>query len=217
MAEFDRSWPGWQFSTRPEDVVERLADPLGGIALVETGVNIHPTLHAVAEQSSDIIRKDHEARNAKHGLKHPFNERSEAFYGWGGTELRPHVRGATPRLKELTVVTKEIRKPIEEQLMPPGGNLDRLGGRNPHIVATRRSQPTPNHVDEDDISTFWFGATQPALKVLFNGQWIDIDDVPVAHALVWRGDSAHDGTQYLDATRHIARYRSRTRRVIALA
>lgn len=216
MADFDKSWVGWQFSVTPEAVVDRLADPLGGIALVETGVNIHPTLHAVSDQASVIIRKEFEERNKERSPKPDFNPRSEAYHHWSGSSLSPYIRGATSRLRELCVVAREIRKPINDQLRP-NNVYPPIKDTQPRIVASRRSSSTPNHVDGADVSTLWFGATKPGLQILHNGEWIPIDDVPSGHAFIWRGDSAYNGTSFLDPTRHNPVYRSMTRRVVALA
>ena len=217
MSEFDSSWEGWQFITKAEDLVDRLADPLGGVALVETGIDIHPVLHAVAAQASEIIRAEHDAFNKMRGISREFNPRSEAYHQWSGSTLKPYIRGATSKLRELSACARALRAPINEQLMPKDVDSSRFDDREPRIVAARRSRPTPNHIDLGDISTLWFGATKPALRILHNGEWMRIDDAPPAHAFVWRGDSAHDGTRYLDPTKHTAPYRSMHRRVIALA
>ncbi|MCA9331209.1 hypothetical protein KC957_04100 [Candidatus Saccharibacteria bacterium] len=128
MTEFDKSWDGWQFRTRVEDLADRLVDPLGGVALIETGIDIHPVLHAVADRASEIIRIEHEAFNRMRGINRDFNPRSEAYHQWSGSMLSSHVRGATTRLRELSVVTRSIRVPINAQLMPPDVHRARYEG-----------------------------------------------------------------------------------------
>lgn len=219
MTDFSKSWEGWQLKTDLADIEERMLDPEEGIVLVESGIDIHPLLQQVAAGVQQFIAQDF--ANKQKGLKKSrqltFNPRSEADWSWYlESGLEQHIPGAKEVMSEVQQVTRELKKPIEARLEPdPHIDLGRVTN-SLVIVAQRRSQPRPTHIDYRP-STMWLGATKPALKVMYRGEWITIDDVPPAHLLWWRGAHAYDGATQLEAIRHWAPFRSMSRRVIALA
>ena len=196
-----------------------MLDPYEGIVLIETGVDIHPLLHQIANSAQKIIAHDYKRRQSAfdESRRVPFNPRSEAVWTWYlGSGLEEYIPGAKEVMTEVQGLTCELKRPVEAKLKPnPHIDLGRVSNELV-IVAQRRSQPRPTHVDYRP-STMWLGATKPALKVMYKGDWITIDDVPPGHLLWWRGAHAYNGAKQLEPIKHWAPYRSMTRRIIALA
>lgn len=209
MTEFDSSWPGWELLTQKDALLERISEPLGGLALVETGVDAHQLIDFVAAHADSAI-----GETKSEASVYWFHDGPRATSNRGSSGLKTVFPTQVRRANAIHRAAYDILVPLQDALIPEQGFA--AGTNSVAIAATRRSQSTRNHTDYD-LVTMWLGASEPALQVLNNGEWMPIDDVPVGHALVWRGDVAEAENQKLEPIKHFAAYRSVIRRIVLLA
>jgi hypothetical protein len=215
MSEFDNSWPGWQLKTEPNHVLERIADPLGGLILVETGVDAGGVISTIGKNVDELVGPTKSEATLIWSHWDRRDSQGEPTYEKDLTNL---LVDSTSVLDDLVVAVSEIIKPIIGEFKPNLPSDCSISESTIMIAADRRSQLRPSHTDFD-IVTAWLGATKPALKVFneANQEWLPIDDVPSGYALFWRGALAYnDDKVQLSPIRHYAQYRSVIRRVVML-
>ncbi len=195
--------PVTRFLTRSEDLTERLLDPVRGLALVETGADVHTVLQTIERDVDGIL--DNDPTEATWDLGYAGLDDGGNF-GDYFSEQKPAMEAARLAVNELFSDCALTLAPTVSH--PRYGSL--------LVVAQRRSQLTPNHNDYT-VVTAWLGATRPGLKVLHGDEWVTVDDVPTGHVLFWRGQLASASGNRLEPTKHYAKYRSTTRRIIMLA
>jgi hypothetical protein len=216
MTEFDATWPGWRLMTEADNVLERIADPLGGLALVETGVDVGGVLQTINRGIDQFVGPiKSEAKIRWTHWKH-WNEEGGVIYD---PELMTLLGEQVSIIDNALEATAKIKKPILDTFAPNVPRLCTISVPAIEINAERRTQLRPSHTDFD-IVTMWLGATKPGFKVFLDTkrEWLTIDDMPAGYALIWRGDLActDDGEQ-LNPIRHYAQYRSVIRRIVMLA
>ncbi len=212
MSEFDESWPVWSLKTEADSAVERIIDPVGGIAPIDTGFDVSGLMTSMDERIDKLLEG---LGNSERSVYMTYSDK------WSDEALRKLLADQLDSLSELFGISREVLAPVEEVLEPnvPFGFTT---GSQLLIGADRRIQLTPTHTDYK-LLTMWFGSTKPGLKVLpANGNdkedWITVDGVPPGHALLWRGQWAYDTDKKpLEPIRHYARYRSVARRIVLLS
>lgn len=207
MTEFGLEWPVWQLKANPENLVERMAAPAGGLALVETGVDAGLLISTVAASIDDALG----------------SSKSEAVRAWnypgtGGDyrDLLDAFEGVREIAEKLHAATEDIFEPVKTALLPPTRLEAGVQSRGIDIIAFRRQQLRPSHSDYN-MGSIWLGANKPGLKVFHDGNWITVDDMPPGFALMWRGDCAYANGDFLAGIKHYSQYRSASRRIIAMA
>lgn len=215
MTEFGSEWGGWQYKTSVDTVVEKMADPMGGLVLVETGISIRPLLDEIEARINDIFVDD--TSEQSHML---------SCNGAGGMYLDNEVKNVKqfaalmPDIKALHETAREIMLPVEDVLRPSEDEVT----FHPKTIPTpilkfgslRRTELRPSHVDFS-VVTAWLGATKPGLRLVdAKGEPLAIDDAPEGWAFMWRGELAFLDGKQLAPTRHYAKYRRMARRTIAL-
>lgn len=216
MSEFDGSWPGWQLKVEASNALERFAEPLGGLALVETGVDTRSALHSIEQEIDGYVgpTKSEAGITWIHWIH--FDTEGNPIYDDGLATL---LKDKLSVLDDALQATIEISKPIIDTFKPNVPILRSISDPGILIHAERRSQLRPSHIDFD-IVTMWLGATKPGLKVFDTKRqdWLTIDNVPAGHALLWRGDVVYtDDQEYLEPVRHYAQYRSVARRITMIS
>lgn len=197
-----------------ELLLERLADPLGGVALIETGVDVTGLLQSVARKADKLMADSPSEQKQVWGMEieaHP-------MVHVGGYSLRRHFPYRRRILNRLAGELADIERPLTRALMNEPEQAHGHGqGVSLFAIAMRRSFLSKTHVDQIGQVTLWLGATQPGLRVMIDGAWREVPNVPPAHALVWRAaDAYHDG-KLLEPIPHYAQYRSRRHRAILVS
>lgn len=205
MGEFSKSWEGWQLLAKPDQALDRVMDPNGGVVLLETGIDAHTVINQVAERVDDFIRQTRsEATHYIHlspGCKRLYEE-----------SYKPLLSGKMAQMGRVARALRDVTDPIKDPIIQFEEAYRRVQKERLFLAVQRRSQLRPTHTD-DNVLTTWLGASEPGLRVMLNGEWWRVDDVPVGHVLAWRGDRIEIHDSSLTATRHQAVYRRKKRRV----
>ncbi|MDB5169305.1 MAG: hypothetical protein JWO41_661 [Candidatus Saccharibacteria bacterium] len=183
-----------------------MLNPLGGLAMVHTGVDAMPIIEALAP----LAESPYETGSKPGGLHQylaTINRRPAVTYtSTPAAELPNELRG---RMRELTTAMRGTMDPVYEAMGVPSG-YQRL------MVHNRLRASQIEHVDTDTTITYWLGATLPGLQMFHKDQWQTIDSAPEGHMLVWRGVSSYSGDR--PGQLHRVHYRSTgVRRGILLA
>lgn len=193
---------------RPEEVVERFTDPLGGLALIETGVDVHELLSFIDRSADAVIGPS--TSEASHYWMHYENDDGSRRVNL--SVLESYFSEQRDSIRNIYAVCSELMRPLHTQFSHP--TIEK--GDSLTVAAIRRQVLRPTHVDFS-VATLWLGATKPGLRVQHNNEWITVDTVPPGHALLWRGILAHMDGIPLPPTPHYSSYRSMARRIVMIS
>lgn len=193
---------------KPEDLVERFADPLGGLALVETGVDAHELLSFIDSRSDAVIGTT--TSEASHYWMHYEND--DGSRRVNPSVLESYFGEQRDSIRNIYTACCEIMRPLHAEFSHP--TIEKYDSLT--VAAIRRQVLRPTHVDFS-VATLWLGATKPGLQVRLGDSWMAVDTVPTGHALLWRGYLAHADGVPLPPTPHYSSYRSMSRRIVMIS
>jgi hypothetical protein len=196
MSEKIKMLPLEKLLKTPGRLPDHMLNPLGGLALVETGVDAKPLITGLApfagpdEFYPDILHTWQTTVTRRPALRQSSTPISEV-----PAELRT-------RLHDLTAAVRQVIDPVQEAFGAPLGSQ--------RLISHSRIKITENstHVDDGPTLTEWFGATLPGLSILYKNAWCRADDVPTGHMLVWRAEGPYD--RGLEPQVHRVQYRSKS-------